>query len=97
VYYTYGTPGKILVHNHLDTILYGAVSDLTGWNLNSRGPIEPGQQQLWRRSADERIHISTPMNHAGEQSAQVYNARVGMVLHIQNLEGQERWQGALQA
>ncbi|TEB39539.1 hypothetical protein FA13DRAFT_1769408 [Coprinellus micaceus] len=33
------------------------------------------------------------MNHAGEQSAQVYNARVGMVLHIQNLEGQERWQG----
>lgn len=87
-------PGQIRVRNHLDTVLYGAVSG-PGWN--SQWPIERGQQQHWYRSTDERIHISTPMGGSGEQSAQVYDARVGMVLHIQNLERQERWHGTHQA
>ncbi|TEB32220.1 hypothetical protein FA13DRAFT_291403 [Coprinellus micaceus] len=71
-------------------MLYGAVS---GSGNNSQWPIRPGQQQHWFRSADEIIHISTPMSDAGEQSAQVYKARVGMVLHIQTLGRQEKRRG----
>jgi hypothetical protein len=90
VYYTYAPEGQIIVRNHLDTVLYGAVS---GPGNNSQWPIAPGQQQHWYRSADERIHISTAMSDDGEQTAQVYEARVGMVLHIQTSGRQEKWRG----
>jgi hypothetical protein len=90
VYYTYASEGQIVVRNHLDTMLYGAVS---GSGNNSQWSIGPGQQQHWFRSTDEIIHISTPLSDAGEQSAQVYKARVGMVLHIQTLGRQEKRRG----
>ncbi|TEB32223.1 hypothetical protein FA13DRAFT_1731977 [Coprinellus micaceus] len=90
VYYTYAPEGQIIVRNHLDTVLYGAVS---GPGNNSQWPIAPGHQQHWYRSADERIHISTAMSDDGEQTAQVYEARVGMVLHIQTSGRQEKWRG----
>ncbi|TEB23790.1 hypothetical protein FA13DRAFT_1739787, partial [Coprinellus micaceus] len=90
VYYTYAPEGQIVVRNHLDTMLYGAVS---GPGNNSQWPIGPGKKQHWYRSADERIHISTAMSDDGEQTAQVYEARVGMVLHVQSLGRQEKWRG----
>lgn len=90
VYYTHGSSGYIAVRNHLTIRLYGAVS---GSGSNAQWAIQPGNYQYWSRSSDASVHLSTPITQNGEQSAQVYEGRVGKVLHIQNLESQETWRG----
>ncbi|TEB32248.1 hypothetical protein FA13DRAFT_1732003 [Coprinellus micaceus] len=90
VYYTYASASIIAVHNHLSTKLYGAVS---GPGNNAQWSINPGAEERWVRLGDQRIHISTPISDTGEQSAQVYECRSGMKLHIQNLEKQVKWHG----
>lgn len=93
VYYTHGSTGYITVRNHLGIRLYGAVS---GSGSNAQWVIQPGKDQYWSRSTDASVHISTPIDHeTGEQSAQVYEGRVGKTLHIQNLDSQETWRGTL--
>lgn len=92
-YYTYGPdPARVHICNDLpDTMLFAAVS---GQGSNTQWPVSPGVNEYWNRNADALVHISTPITVAGEQSAQVYEGRVGRTLHIQKLDLQVRWSGA---
>ncbi|TEB33211.1 hypothetical protein FA13DRAFT_1773414 [Coprinellus micaceus] len=91
-YYTYGPdPARIHVCNDLPgATLFAAVS---GQGSNTQWPVGPGVNEHWNRKADALVHISTPISETGEQSAQVYEGKVGRTLHIQNLDLQVRWRG----
>lgn len=95
-YYTTGPSGQILIHNHLDTALYAAVSG-PGNGGNAQWEIPAGKSDYWNRAFDASIHISMPLSDTGEQSAQVYRGRPGMILHLQNLDSQMKWRGAYSA
>ncbi|TEB12306.1 hypothetical protein FA13DRAFT_1823661 [Coprinellus micaceus] len=91
-YYTYGPdPSRIHICNDLPgATLFAAVS---GQGSNTQWPVGPGVNEHWNRKADALVHISTPISETGEQSAQVYEGKVGRTLHIQNLDLQVRWRG----
>ncbi|KAJ3527029.1 hypothetical protein NMY22_g9931 [Coprinellus aureogranulatus] len=69
------------------------IADVSGRGSNTQWTISPGTLESWGRDADARVHISTGMNDAGEQSAQVYQGRLGMILHFQNTSNQLKWYG----
>lgn len=88
-YHTFGTERLITIRNHLNTTLYAAVS---GAGRNSQYSIMPGGEEDWIRSADARVHLSTPISGTGEQIVRVCAARSGMKLHINDL-GETNWKG----
>jgi hypothetical protein len=95
VYHTIGEAGQIRVYNHLDSDIYAAVSDrrTSGSGGCSQYSVKRNNWQYWKRSADEDVHVSWG-NCIGAQSAQVFQGRVGKILHIQSLPSRTAWEGA---
>jgi hypothetical protein len=95
VYHTIGEAGQIRVYNHLNSDIYAAVSDkqTSGSGGCSQYSVKRNNWQYWKRSADEDVHVSRG-NCVGAQSAEVFQGRVGKILHIQSLPSRTAWEGA---
>lgn len=96
VYYSIGRPCEIVVRNHLDKLIYASVTGRPGSALHATGqyPIKPNSTQFWMRNQDAEAHVSIA-GSVGAQTAQVYPAYTGKVLHIQNLPFNPIWHGTL--
>ncbi|RXW17392.1 hypothetical protein EST38_g8461 [Candolleomyces aberdarensis] len=94
VYHTIGEAGQIRIYNHLDSVIYAAVSDgqTSGSSGCSQYPVKPNNWQYWKRSSDEDVHVSLG-NCVGAQTAEVFQGRVAKVLHIQSLPSRPVWEG----
>ncbi|RXW15074.1 hypothetical protein EST38_g10779 [Candolleomyces aberdarensis] len=93
-YHTVGEAGQIQIYNHLDSVIYAAVSNSQSSGSGGRGqwPVKPNDRQFWYRSADENVHVSLG-DCIGAQTAEVFQGRVGKVLHIQSLRSTTEWEG----
>ncbi|RXW15072.1 hypothetical protein EST38_g10780 [Candolleomyces aberdarensis] len=95
-YYTIGEAGQIQIYNHLDSVIYAAVSNSqsSGSGGCNQRPVKPNDMQYWRRSSDENVHVSLG-DCIEAQTAEVFQGRVGKVLHIQSLRTRTEWEGAI--
>ncbi|KAF5329046.1 hypothetical protein D9611_013850 [Ephemerocybe angulata] len=90
IYYTVDTPGQVTIMNHMDTDIYATVSGNTEDVAQFRWG--PGLSRSWKRDKDESAHVSMVGSLDG-QSAQVFTAYHGKILHIQKMPSEPVWQG----
>ncbi|KAF5329061.1 hypothetical protein D9611_013847 [Ephemerocybe angulata] len=93
IYYTVGSPGQVIITNHMETDVYVSVSGETGEPVQFKGC--PGVSLSWSREKDEVAHVSLAGGLPDLNNTQTFTAYRDKILHIQKMPSEPVWQGIM--
>ncbi|KAF6748936.1 hypothetical protein DFP72DRAFT_915033, partial [Ephemerocybe angulata] len=93
IYYTVGSPGQVIITNHMETDVYVSVSGETGEPVQFKGC--PGVSLSWSREKDEVAHVSLAGGLPDWNNTQTFTAYRDKILHIQKMPSEPVWKGIM--